>query len=64
MNQKPLLKSNATIYRQEVADVCLNCPYPRCRDANFGCELFKAKWKEVVRGGNRKGWRPKLKEAL
>jgi len=64
MNQKPLLKSSATIYREDVANVCLNCPYPSCRGAALGCELFKATWKQATSKGNRRGRKPRLKEAL
>mgnify|MGYP007101863767 CR=1 FL=1 len=62
MNQKPLLKSNATIYRQEVANVCLNCPYEKCVNPNQGCDLFKAHWTIAVKESARKGWNPKQKE--
>ena len=64
MNQKPLLKSSATIYREDVANVCLNCPYKKCVEPDRGCDLFKANWKIAVRQSVHKGRKPKLKEAL
>lgn len=52
--------TQAAIYEPEVCEVCLNCPYEKCRAAGTGCAAFKERFREVVRQGTH--FRPSNKK--
>lgn len=40
----------SALYKPEVRDLCLNCPYSRCLDAARGCQA----WRDAARRNARK----------